>query len=174
MRKIPVFAGRLVFLLDFQHKRKIFVRTSCDFFIQDLPSVLDFKLISVHFVKNQKTPKRSSRLLKCIFAKPADDFCPQFGIGFSGSAKMKIRKTHRKIFSSQSNLLYPKQAVSTTVSKIMAKNTIFFWWILEQTFRKSFVRWTKTFLKSSNVHFDCSLDTPAKKIFAQGSESVKK
>ena len=162
------------FSLDFQHKRKVFVRTICDFFIQDLPSVLDFKLISVHFVKNQKTPKRSSRFLKSIFAKPADDFCPQFGIIFSGSAKMKIRKTLRKIFSSQSNLLYPKQAVLTTVSKIMAKNTIFFFdgnW--NKLSEKGFVRWTKTFLKCSNVHFDCSLDTPAKKFLPKVQNQSK-
>ena len=86
---------------------------------------------------------------------------------------MRIKKSHQKLFSSQSSLLYPKQAVSTTVSKITAKIRYFFWWKLEETFKKSFVRWTKTFFKIFQCTFWLSTGHPCWKVFAQSSEWVE-
>ena len=88
---------------------------------------------------------------------------------------MRIKKTLHKVFSSQSNLLYPKQAVSTTVSKIMAKNTMFFLMEIGRNFQKkvSFVE-RRLFSKCSNVHFDRKPDTPAKKFLPKVQNELKK
>ena len=64
------------FSLDLQHERKI-LRTNGDVLAQKSPTLLGFKLMAVHFHlctawKNLKTLKRSSRLLKSSFDKPAD------------------------------------------------------------------------------------------------------
>ena len=51
VQKNPVFAGRLVFLLNLQHERKIFFSTICNFFTRNLPSVSGFETMSVHIWK---------------------------------------------------------------------------------------------------------------------------
>ena len=142
------------FSLDFQHERKIVFRTIFEFFIRNLPSVLDFKVISVHFLIKPENAKTFNPTFKIQFRQTCWLISSQDRNHFFGSAKMRIKKTHQKVFSSQSNLLYPKQAVSTTVSKIMAENTMLFFdgnW--KKLSKKSFVRWTKTFFKL----FQCTL-----------------
>ena len=42
VQKNPAFAGRLVFLLNLQHERKIFFSTICNFFTRNLPGLSDF------------------------------------------------------------------------------------------------------------------------------------
>ena len=124
------------FSLDFQHERKIVFRTIFDFFIRNLPSVLDFKVISVHFLIKPENAKTFNPTFKIQFRQTRWLISSQDRNHFFGSAKMRIKKTHQKVFSSQSNLLYPKQAVSTTVSKIMAENTMFFLMEIGRNFQK--------------------------------------
>ena len=87
--------------------------------------------------------------------------------------KWKLEKLIEKFFLLKAIFCTRSKQFWQPFQKLWLKIRYFFWWILEQTFRKNFVRWTKTFLKSSNVHFDCSLDTPAKKFLPKVQNQSK-
>ena len=89
----------VLFFARFSTWEENLLRQNCDLFYPKLAKRFGFQIdVRSLSEKNQKTPKRSSRLLKSSFDKPADYFRPKIGIIFLEVRNENEKKLIKKYF----------------------------------------------------------------------------